>query len=217
MAFESTSESERQHDPAEASGARWVFLVAIAVFASLGFLMVYSRLWGPDEQMGGDHPGVGRPLRVVKFEPFIDADRTITTSDLKGHVTLINYWGPWCPPCRIEMPHMVEIEQKYRACGEFQFVSVACGTWVYENLDEMRSETAKYRDQAKLGFPIYFDPDFTSRNGLESDIGREPRSTVYPTTVLVNQQGAIAGMWEGFTRDVPEHIAASIERLITPP
>lgn len=192
-----------------------MFLFAIAVFVSLGFLVVYSRLLELGEQMGDQHPGVGRQLSVLEFEPFIDADQTVTTSALKDHITLINYWGPWCPPCRIEMPHMVEIEKKFRDRDEFQFLSVACGTWVYASLDEMRNETARYRDQAKLEFPIYIDPDFTSRTGLESDLGNQPGSLGYPTTVLVDRRGRIAAVWEGYTSSVPKQITASIDRLIS--
>jgi thiol-disulfide isomerase/thioredoxin len=214
MAFESTSESEPTQSAAASNGSRWVFLLAFAVFASLMFIGIYSRFFGPAEQMGGEHPGVGATLSVLNVEPFIEADQAVTVADLKGKVTLINFWGPWCPPCRIEMPHLAEIERKYRTQDQFKLLSVACGTWVYPSLDAMKAETTKYRDQAKLEFPIYFDPDFKTRTGLESDIGKEPQTMGYPTTVLIDQQGRVAGVWEGYASNVPAQIESSIERLI---
>ncbi|HJN13165.1 MAG: TlpA disulfide reductase family protein [Pirellulaceae bacterium] len=216
MAIETTAESEQHRAPPESNGFRWVILVAFAVFVSLGFLIVYSRFLEPVEQTGVDHPGVGNQLTVLKVEPFIDADQSFTQADLKGNVTLINYWGPWCPPCRIEMPHMVEIEKKYHRHGQFQFLSVTCGIWVYSSLEAMRIETTRYRDQAKLDFPLYFDPDFTSRASLESATGMEPQEMGYPTTVLIDQQGRIAGVWEGFSTSLPDQIVASVDRLISP-
>jgi hypothetical protein len=115
------------------------------------------------------------------------------------------------------MPHLAEIEKKYRPHDQFTFLSVACGTWVYPSLDAMRAETLKYRDQAKLSFPIYVDPNFTTRTRLEAAVGKEPQTLGYPTTVLIDQQGLIAGVWEGYSPGVPVQIAASIDRLVARP
>jgi thiol-disulfide isomerase/thioredoxin len=215
MDIDSAPESHIDDDPPESNGPRWVLLVAFAVIVSLGIVTSYSRYVGSFGKSGADHPGVGNELTALKVEPFIDADRSYTQADLKGHVTLINYWGPWCPPCRIEMPHIVQIEKKYRHNDQFQFLSVTCGIWVYPSLDAMRVETTKYRNQAKLDFPLYLDPGYVSRAGLESVIGLEPQKMIYPTTVLIDQQGRIAGVWEGFSTSVPEQIVASVDQLIT--
>ncbi len=95
MAIESAAESKQPRGPSETNGMRWVTLVAFAVIVSLGILTVYSRFLGPFEQMGSEHPAVGNELSVLRVEPFIGADRSYTQAELKGHVTLINYWGPW--------------------------------------------------------------------------------------------------------------------------
>lgn len=210
MGFELSAESERQKEPVESGGSRWLFLVSFAVFVSLGFLMIYSRFSEPIEQMGGDHPGVGNQLAVLKCEPFIDADQIVTQQDLQGHVTLINYWGPWCSYCLLEMPDIAEIEQKYRQHHQFQFLSVACGIAGYPSVDAMRRETASYRNRAKLEFPIYFDPSFASRSSLEAALGKEPQSLVFPTTVLIDQRGKIAGVWEGYSASLPDELTSTL-------
>lgn len=202
------------HEP---GGTRWSLLVAFAIMAGLGFLIVYSRFLERARQLGVEHPGVGAALSRVQLEPFLQTDQPVTRDDLLGRVTLLNFWGPWCPPCRLEMPHLAEIERTYRSDDQFLFLSVACGTWVYPDLDAMRTETERYYSRSKLEFPVYVDPEFVTRTALETDIGMAPETINYPTTVLVDQDGVVAAIWEGYSDDVPAQIVASIDQLITNP
>jgi len=41
----------------------------------------------------------------------------VSLSDFKGHPLLINYWGTYCAPCKIEMPWLQEFSKKYAADG----------------------------------------------------------------------------------------------------
>jgi thiol-disulfide isomerase/thioredoxin len=41
--------------------------------------------------------------------------RSITEWD--GHVVLVNFWAPWCKPCREEMPMLMQLQQDYGGQG----------------------------------------------------------------------------------------------------
>ncbi len=46
-----------------------------------------------------------------------DADRTVTLSQLKGQVVVLNFWATWCPPCIEEMPSLVQMQQRMKTKG----------------------------------------------------------------------------------------------------
>src|SRR4030043_2156110 len=41
-------------------------------------------------------------------------DKTITLSDLRGKMVLIDFWAAWCMPCRIENPNLVQVYNTYK-------------------------------------------------------------------------------------------------------
>jgi cytochrome c biogenesis protein CcmG/thiol:disulfide interchange protein DsbE len=61
-----------------------------------------------------------RPSRIGMAAPDFtvrDSDRTVTLSQLKGQVVVLNFWATWCPPCIEEMPSLVQMQQFMKAKG----------------------------------------------------------------------------------------------------
>lgn len=53
----------------------------------------------------------------------LDGD-SVSLSDLRGRVVLLNFWASWCPPCRIEMPGFERIYRE-RAGDGFTILGIA--------------------------------------------------------------------------------------------
>jgi len=49
--------------------------------------------------------------------------KSISTAALRGKVVLVNFWATWCPPCREEIPALIELQKKYK--DHLQIVGVA--------------------------------------------------------------------------------------------
>ncbi len=62
----------------------------------------------------------GRPPRIGSNAPDFtvqDADRTITLSQYRGQVVVLNFWATWCPPCVEETPSLVQMQQRLKDKG----------------------------------------------------------------------------------------------------
>jgi cytochrome c biogenesis protein CcmG/thiol:disulfide interchange protein DsbE len=63
----------------------------------------------------GSHPsriGMAAPDFTVR-----DSDRTVTLSQLRGQVVVLNFWATWCPPCIEEMPSLVQMQERMKSKG----------------------------------------------------------------------------------------------------
>ena len=61
-----------------------------------------------------------RPPRIGTAAPDFtvrDLSRTVTLSQFKGQVVVLNFWATWCPPCIEEMPSLVQMQQRMKDKG----------------------------------------------------------------------------------------------------
>jgi peroxiredoxin len=105
-----------------------------------------------------------------------------TTADLKGRVTLVNFWATSCVTCVGEMPKIVGTFDKYRARG-FDTVAVAMSY-------DPPSYVVNYAQTRKLPFQVAID-----NTGAVAKAWGDVQLT--PTTFLVNKRGEIVKRYVG--------------------
>lgn len=105
-----------------------------------------------------------------------------TTADLKGRVTLVNFWATSCVTCVGEMPKIVGTFDKYRSRG-FDTVAVAMSY-------DPPSYVVNYAQTRKLPFQVAID-----NTGAVAKAWGDVQLT--PTTFLVNKRGEIVKRYVG--------------------
>ncbi len=90
-------------------------LVVLTVVVLVAVTLVADRAWlkGSKSAAAKTVSQSAAPEVTLK-----DLDgNAVTLAQYKGKVVLVNFWATWCSPCRIEMPWMIEFQQKYGARG----------------------------------------------------------------------------------------------------
>lgn len=161
--------------------------ITLIVVALLGLALVVHRV---DQITRAKASRVAKPPSStdiapmapdVTFKDVSGADGSL--SRYRGKVVLVNFWATWCDPCRIEIPWLIEMQQKYGPRG-FTVLGVAMdeeGKGVVEPyLQKERFKVNGQPDQA-INYPIVLGNDAIADKfgGL---IG-------YPTSVLITPDG----------------------------
>ena len=115
------------------------------------------------------------------------------TEDLKGKVTLVNFWATSCTTCVAEMPRISATYDKYKARG-YETLAVAMHY-------DPPSYVVNYAETRKLPFKVAID-----NTGAVAKAWGDVQLT--PTSYLVNKRGEIVKRYVG------EPDFAELHRLI---
>jgi len=121
---------------------------------------------------------------IVSGVTFKDLDgKDVRIEDFRGKVVLLDFWQTWCEPCRIEMPWLIEFQEKYASRG-FTVIGVALDP---EGASKVAPFLQKERfdvngQQVPLNYPIVLGTDAISdRFGVDA----------FPTGVLISRDGRL--------------------------
>jgi peroxiredoxin len=76
--------------------------------------------------------------------------KKLSLSDYRGKVVLLDFWATWCTPCREEIPHFVEMQQKYGSQG-FQVIGIS--------MDDDAKPVREFYRQYKMNYPVAVGDD----------------------------------------------------------
>jgi peroxiredoxin len=105
-----------------------------------------------------------------------------TTADLKGRVTLVNFWATSCVTCVAEMPKIIATYDKYQSKG-YDTLAIAMSY-------DPPSYVVNYAQTRKLPFKVAID-----NTGAVARAWGDVQLT--PTTFLVNKRGEIVKRYVG--------------------
>jgi thiol-disulfide isomerase/thioredoxin len=199
---------EMAEEPLPAGGGKrmfhWLLLAAVVAV----FMYALLRPAGRNEHAGA----IGATLHRLQLAPLTGGGEPVELQNLQGRVTVINFWGTWCPPCREELPHVVALNDRFRKREPFQLFAVSCGSGYDSDLAELTEETTAFLRQQEFELPTYADPEAVTRMAVLEILGGTTFS--YPTTLVLDKSGVIRGVWIGYMPGEERDIEALVEKLL---
>lgn len=151
---------------------------ADAVAANNGGQFRFVEATPTGELIGVDERGVAPDFGGTLLDG-ADYDSTA----LAGDVSVINFWGSWCGPCRVELPQLQKVYDDVQAQG-VSFLGV--------NVKDGDQQARAFVESTGITFPSIFDP-----RGEVTLAFRDFPPTAIPSTVLLDRDGRVAAVYVG--------------------
>jgi len=130
-------------------------------------------------------------------------NQNISNASLRGKVTLIDFWGTWCPPCRESLPILKELRKKYNGKA-FQLISI--------NSDDDEDVWKTFIQSQHMDWTEYLDSSGTLQEAFKIDS--------LPTYIVLDKDGVIrfrqSGLSPATQGDLEEAINKALKRSSDP-
>ncbi|MCB9856106.1 MAG: TlpA family protein disulfide reductase [Phycisphaerales bacterium] len=125
----------------------------------------------------------------------------VSLKSLRGKVVVIDFWASWCGPCKMAMPYLQKLHDKYKD-KPVKVFSVNCR--------ERRGDAAarKYIQDNKLTYPQLFNGDDTANAYMVRGI---------PTMYVIGTDGKILHAERGFRPDLVQSMSQVIDEHLKQP
>lgn len=141
-------------------------------------------------------PRPGQP--APNFKVTSTTGQTISQENYRGYVLIVDFFATWCQPCRLSIPHLVEMNRKYGKQG-LQILGLS--------VDEDGERAVKtFAGEFLVNYPLALAGDSTTVDfGVRS----------VPIMFLIDKKGKIVEVYRGYTDEMARSVEQSIKRLLT--
>jgi thiol-disulfide isomerase/thioredoxin len=139
--------------------------------------------------------------KIPEFQ-FLDLDhKPVTPAALAGKITVLEFWATNCPPCRVTLPKLNAVAQKYKQNSQVAFLAVSV-----DPPDVAGGDVADSLKQLSVALPVVRDQD--------AQVNRLFFVEGIPTLLLVGPGQVVEDFEVGMNPDLEKTLPEKIDRLL---
>jgi peroxiredoxin len=179
---------------------RWV---AIAILGLGGALLVPALRAGTSGsralvgQANADSASITVGRRAPDFTLRDPEGKQVRLKDLKDKVVVLSFWATWCPPCRMEMPHLEALQKKY-AGKPVKVIGV--------NTDKQGKALRNWMKARNLTFTVVADTNHK--------VSGQYQVEAFPTLYVIDKKGIVREHILGFDPEMETNLGRLIDNLL---
>jgi len=121
----------------------------------------------------------------------------VSLDDYHGRVLVLDFFASWCQPCRMSIPHLVEMNRKYGPQG-LQVLGLSA--------DEDGERAVKaFAEKNRITYPVALAGETTL---VDYGVRR------IPVMFVIDKKGRVAEIFRGFTDEVGRSTEQLVKKLL---
>lgn len=126
--------------------------------------------------------------------------RRMQVAEYAGRVLVLDFWATYCPPCREEIPQLIELQRRYSSQG-LSIVGLNVGG--PDDRPKVPEFVRAYRIQYTLGYP---DTELVNLYLSDND--------AIPQTIVFDRKGRLVKHFIGYDQTMPAELEQAIQSAL---
>ena len=123
---------------------------------------------------------IGSRPKAASWSGVTESGEAISSTQLEGVVTVMNFWYAGCAPCRVEMPELVELQTEFLSEG-VQFIGV--------NVRDSAETSLAFARRIDMNFPSVMD---AKTGSVVLGFTGVVTPQAVPTTLVIDSEGNVS-------------------------
>ena len=150
-----------------------LLLVAVGLVSMLSGVLLFHLLQPDPSKI--DPVSLDTSIDLYSI-PLFDLDEHQTTiGDWEGNIVIVNFWAPWCAPCRREVPALIQTHREYAKQG-VRVLGIAL---------DSEPQVSRFAAEYKINYPLFLGGN---RNAMYNAAFGNPSGSLPFTAILDRKQ-----------------------------